>query len=258
MSVAELPDVVTDRSTLGGRRLFLVWQNPETRRFVPVGALTRDSGGAFVFRYIRRSQQVPGFRPLPSFPRLDGVYRSADLPPFFDNRVMSAHRPDYPDYVRALSLDLADATPFEMLARTGGIRATDTFHVVADPEVGPDGHVLTRFLAHGVRHLSGAAERIARLSPGDALRLRPAPDNPYNQRALLIDAEASVPVGYVPDWMLDFVHDLVAADPGYRLIVERANGPETPMHLRLLCRLEADRPAGYRPFDNAEFDYVES
>jgi len=183
--------------------------------------------------------------------------RIADLPPFFENRVMSPRRPDFPEYARALHLEVGEATPFEMLARTGGSRVTDTFHVVAEPTADADGRVRTLFLAHGVRHVDGASERITRLRPGDPLTLRPDPDNEYNLRALLIDAEAGEAVGYVPDWMLDVVHRLVAADPQHRLVVELANGPEMPAHLRLLCRLEATVPSAAPAPHDPDFDYVQ-
>jgi hypothetical protein len=149
-----------------------------------------------------------------------------------------------------------EATPFEMLARTGGPRVTDTFHVVAEPSADRDGRVRTLFLAHGVRHIDGAGDRISQLSAGDRLQLRAQPDNIHNARALLIDAEAGRPVGYVPDWMLDIVHRLVAADHDHRLTVEQANGPDTPAHLRLLCRLDALTPAGEGAPCDPDLDYV--
>jgi hypothetical protein len=256
MSVTELPDADRRSGSSANRRLLLVWQDPATRSFVPVGALAREPDGSFVFRYIRLAARLATFRPLASFPRLDRVYRFADLPPFFENRVMSPRRPDFPAYVRALSLTEDDASPFEMLARTGGSRVTDTFHVVAEPAADADGLVRTRFLAHGVRHIHGAGERICRLAPGDRLRLRPEPDNQHNPRALLIDVEAGQAVGWVPDWMLDIVHRLVRADPAYDLTVDVANSADTPAHLRLLCLLEARLPAGDPLPRNPDFDYL--
>lgn len=257
MSVAELPDVTDDPADAVPRRLFLVWQDPSTRAFTPVGALEARADGTFAYRYLRAARQLRNFRPLASFPRFDRLYRSADLPPFFENRVMSRRRPDFADYVRALRLDVEGATPFEVLARTGGDRATDTFHVVAEPEVDPTGHTVTRFLASGIRHIPGARQRVAELSVGDALRLRRDPDNSWNDRALLIDVAAGVPVGYVPDWMLGFVGDLIEADPTHRVLVEQAASVDVPSHLQLLCRLEASLPKTYRPFSGDDFDYVD-
>lgn len=257
MSVTELPDPVQPSHSREGGRLLLVWQDPSTRSFAPVGALVRDSDGSFVFRYIRHAAGLAAFRPLASFPQLDGLYRFADLPPFFENRVMSPRRPDYPEYVRALDLSVDEATPFEMLARTGGSRATDTFHVVAEPTADVDGRVRTVFLAHGIRHIEGASQRISQLTPGDTLTLRPEPNNVYNAQALLVDVQAGEAVGYVPNWMLDVVRRLVEADPDHRLTVELANGPDTPAHLRLLCRLEATLPAGWDSPGDPDFDYIE-
>jgi hypothetical protein len=81
-----------------------------------------------------------------------------------------------------VSLDIADATPFELLARTGGGRATDTFHVVAEPELDGAGRVVTRFLASGIRWVPGDSERVARLAAGAALRVRPEPTTPTTPR----------------------------------------------------------------------------
>lgn len=256
MSVAELSPMTAGQGRTRRRRLFVVWQNPNTRAFAQVGALVQDDDGGYAFRYLRRALRLPGFHPLTSFPRLDTVYRSVKLPPFFDNRLMSRRRPDFAGYLRAMDLTADEATPFELLARTGGSRATDTFHVVAEPEISPDGRARTRFLASGVRWVEGAGDRIAHLSPGAILTLRPETTNPKNPHALLIDTTANEPVGYVPDWLLDVVRQLVGADPDYQLVAERASGPETPSHLRLLCRLEAELPVGVDLFADPDFDYV--
>jgi hypothetical protein len=117
---------------------------------------------------------------------------------------------------------------------------------------------VTWFLASGVRWVPGASERIARLAGGAALRVRPEPTNPENPQALLIDAAADEPVGYVPDWMLDVVHRLVEADPAYELVAERTSGPDTPSHLRLLCRLRAHLPSGASLFADPDFEYVDA
>ena len=53
-------------------------------------------------------------------------------------------------------------------------------------------------------------------------------------RALLVTQDG-VRLGYVPDPLLDFVHDIIATD--YELLVERVNPPEAGLHMRLLVRL---------------------
>lgn len=227
--------VRSDRRT---RRLFVVWQNPETRQFMHVAHLNVEADGQYVFEYQQDAEQVPGFDGFAAFPDLHRRYRSDRLFPFFTNRVLSARRPEYEMYLDALNITDDEQAPVELLARSGGTRATDTVHIVPEPRTEVDGRQVLLFLASGTRHLDSASERISRLSPGDELLLRPEPDNPVNPNALLLDNTTGEPVGWVPDYLLDLVPDYQARGP-VQVFVERANGPEAPSHLRLLCRLEA-------------------
>ena len=152
---------------------------------------------------------------------------------------MSRSRGRYGEFRHWIGLEEDGAdTPFEVLIRTGGPRATDTFHVVDDLSRSDDGRVISRFLASGVRHVQGAFSRLTSLNEGQELCLRDEPDNHVNARAILIDVRDGEPVGYVPDWLVEDVHSLreVAAD--FRVVVERVN-PDAPFHLQLLCRIEA-------------------
>lgn len=219
------------------RRLLVVWQDPASRRFIRVARLDELEDGRYAFRYLSEARSA-NFSPLVQFPDLDAIYVSDSLPAFFSNRVMSRQRASYGDFREWLGLTVeGQDTPIEVLARTGGPRATDTFHIVDDlSEI--DGRRISRFFASGVGHTAGADERLAHMLAGHRLSMRTEPDNPVNQRALLIDAEADAPVGWVPDWLVNEVHELL--DSGYELnlVAERIN-PTAPVHLRLLCRLEA-------------------
>lgn len=219
------------------RQLLVVWQDPASRRFIRVARLDELEDGRYAFRYLSEAHGA-NFSPLVQFPDVDAVYVSDSLPAFFSNRVMSRQRASYGDFREWLGLTVeGQDTPIEVLARTGGPRATDTFHIVDDlREI--DGRRISRFFASGVGHTAGADERLAHMLAGHRLSMRTEPDNPANQRALLIDAEADAPVGWVPDWLVSEVHELL--DSGYELnlVAERIN-PTAPVHLRLLCRLEA-------------------
>jgi hypothetical protein len=215
----------------------VIWQHPSSRRLIKVARLTELRDG-YQFEYLPGSKD-PNFEPLQSFPAVDRVYWTPKLPAFFQNRVMSRQRASFPQYAKWLGIDPAVDTPFEVLARTGGERATDTFHVAEEPSVGPDGLAVIRFFASGLRHIEDSADRLSRLSDGDPLYVRPEPDNPVNPRALLIDAEANEPIGWVPDWLLDDVHGLRSEARGIELVAERIN-LSAPAHLKLLCRLAAD------------------
>jgi hypothetical protein len=191
----------------------------------------------YVFAYTTEARLVPSFRPFPAFPDLHRTYESARLFPFFENRVMSPRRPDFDGYLTALGLTRVDGTPLELLARSAGRRATDTIQVIPESSRDVEGRESQLFLASGARHLEGAEERIQALSRGEELTLEPQPDNEVDPRAMLIDTASGGAVGWVPNYLLDDVHKALEAGIDVRCLVEQANGPETPWHLRLLCRL---------------------
>ncbi len=227
------------------RRLLLIWQDPDSRRLVRVGELDQLVDGRFTFRYLSEARE-PGFSPLVQFPDLDQRYWSSRLPSFFANRVMSRSRGRYGEFRHWIGLEANGAdTPFEVLIRTGGPRATDTFHVVDDLTRSDDGRVISRFLASGVRHVHDAHRRLTSLAEGQELYLRDEPDNCANARAILIDVQDGEPVGYVPDWLVEDVHSLRALATDFRVVVERVN-PDAPSHLQLLCRIEATVPVSTR------------
>jgi len=220
------------------RRLFLIWQDPETRQLIKVGQLEELVDGHYVFTYLPGARH-DGFSPLVQYPEIDGWYPSTTLPAFFVNRVMSRSRPSYGEFRHWIGLDNEGSdTPFEVLVRTGGPRVTDTFHVVDDLTWTQGGRVVSRFLASGVRHVPGAAERLRGLAEGQRLGLRDEPENPVNPRAILIDVCSGEPVGFVPDWLVEDVHDLRECTDEFVVIAERVN-IDAPAHLRLLCRIEA-------------------
>jgi hypothetical protein len=229
-----MDDATSERTA---RRLLLVWHNPKSRRFIRVARLDEMDTGRFTFCY-EPDARTPGFAPLAEFPDLDRAYVTKRLPAFFGNRVMDRARSNYALYRDWLDVaaDGAD-TPFEVMLRTGAGRATDTFHVVED--LREDGQaVTTRFFVSGIRHVPGAAETIAGLFAGSTLELRPDPDNAHNPLALLLDAEPNLPIGYVPDWLVDDVTLLIDRSSEVSVVVERVN-VEAPVHLRVLCRLSA-------------------
>ena len=217
------------------RALLLVWQNPSTRRFSKVARLQADGDG-YRFEYLNDADD-PAFEPLHSFPDKHHVYETRHLPAFFQNRVMSRKRDSFEQYAEWLGIDPSVDAPFEILARTGGGRATDTFHVVEEPQLAPGKTVTIRFFASGLSHVESALGRLLMVQSGDQLALRAEPDNPANPRALLIDVVAGEPVGWVPDWLLDEVHDLMNGEE-FDLRVEKVN-MDAPWHLKLLCRIDA-------------------
>ena len=154
------------------RKLHLIWQNPESRQFVRVGSLSALVDGRYAFEYTADAHSADGFFPLTQFPDRDKTYVSSVLPAFFVNRLMSSKRASYPTYLQSLGIDSSELeTPMELLARTGGPRETDTFHLVDDLVEDAHGVVTTRFLASGVRHIPGATDRLEKVESGQQLIL---------------------------------------------------------------------------------------
>lgn len=241
------------------RRLFVAWRNPETRQIIPVGLLVQRRDGdaeSYSFAYLKLAETLEGFHPLPGLPDLHRRYDSPALFPVFANRLMPRDRADYPDYLARLDLDV-EADPFEVLERSNGTRATDRIEVFAAPERTPDDHAVSLFFVRGIRWLDGAFEAVERLREGQSLTIVDDPTNEVNGRALLLAGDDHEQIGWVPDYLVEHLHELRhynGADP--TVTVEHVNGPDTAPHMRVLCRVIAPWPAGYEPFHSIEFQPV--
>lgn len=199
--------------------------------------LTRDSDSTvYEFTYLARVADDPAFVPIVGFRDIRRHYQSARLFPSFADRIMSAKRPDRPQYLASLDLD-ADADAWEILTASGGYREGDPIELISLPSYNRrTGETTACFLAHGVRHRAPeASDHITSLVSGQRLMLEPDPTNIANARAIRI-VDGSVHLGFVPDPLLDYVHSVIAAGK-YELTVVKANPAETHPHLRLLLRL---------------------
>ena len=210
----------------------MIWKAPD-RRYHQVGWFEDLGAAGYRFTYQSHVEQIPGFAPLVQFPDLDKEYRSSALPAFFANRVMSRRRESYGEYLHWLGLEL-EAPPVEILARSGGGRATDTFHLVDAFDI-VAGKCEGRFFVSGIRH-KHAEGVVASLPDRYRLTLRDDANNEVNPRAVVLDASGTE-IGWIPDWLVDSVHDLRSQGP-VTVMVDQIN-PDAPPHLRLLCRLEA-------------------
>ena len=153
--------------------------------------------------------------------------------------------PDRSASMTALGLPMT-AGPFEVLARSHGQRVGDTIELLPAPMAGPGEVVSFPFLTHGVRHLAPVEQqRIASLSPGDALQLVRDSANTVNPHAFLVTDDGEVRLGWVPDPLIAVIESLTDR----RLTVERANGPEIGFHFRLLVNIAGRAPSVRGLFD---------
>jgi hypothetical protein len=261
MAVLNAPAVSAPLARSGGvaQRLVVAWQHPENRSINPIGFLTWD-GSVYRFVYIRNALLVKEFRPLLGFGDLYRSYGSTDLFPLFAQRAMDPRRPDYQRYVERLGLE-GEPGPWEQIARSQGRRQGDTLQLLPEPAL-LDNALTGLFLVHGMRYahrepriLNGWKISVTRdqveavladLRSGDALELAREPGNPMNPLALMV-LGSSVPVGWVPDLLVEDVQTLLDR-AAVTVSVEHINGPDAPWHLRLLARLHAAPANGYRFF----------
>lgn len=223
------------------RTLVLVWQNPVSHRFVKVGQLDALPAGRVAFQYLPTAWDDPDFVPLLEYPDRHTAYVSDEVPAFFANRILSTDRPNYDEYLGWLGIaNLGpEDVPFEVLARTGGGRATDTFHVV-DLPLNLDHSFESRFFISGIRYSPDAEAVVGVLLSGASLRLDLEETNPVNPKAVLIDTADGRKIGYVPDWLCADVYQRITSDWSVSAVAERVN-PDAPARVKVLCRITAER-----------------
>jgi hypothetical protein len=230
----------------------LVTEKDEQGIYRPVGFLDARSQGdgvGYRFAYLASAVRRPSFQPLLGFRDTTRAYESTGLFPLFAERIMDPRRPDRPLFLAALDLAEDEATPLEVLARSGGQRPGDGIFLIPVPRIEEDGSTICTFLVHGIRYVEGAAERVDVLQPGDRLCLSAEPDNPVNAHALLVTETEGRPLGWVPDALLEYVHRV----EDRQLTVVRVNPPEVGTRLRLLVRLEGSAASDRQPFTGPDW-----
>jgi transcriptional regulator with XRE-family HTH domain len=219
------------------REFRVVWQNLQTRQLVHVGWLhVREA--RYGFEYTPDAELDRDFQPFVAFPDLRRRYEANNLFPFFAHRIVTTAEPGFDDLVDALGLSRDTATPVELLARSWGRSTHDTIQIVPEPEHHSDGSSSRLFLVSGVSHADEdhpeqVSKLVANLKIGQRLDLRDEADNPVDSKAIIIEVSGHR-IGWIPAYLLGEVHK---SRERVDVFVERANGPRTPWHLRLLCRL---------------------
>ena len=243
------------------RSLFVIWQDPESRRWHPVGRLTKNDR-EYRFEYINGASEAPSFTPFAGMRELDRVFASDTLFPLFANRVIAASRPEYPRVMRWLGLDEEWKDGFEVLARSGGKRKTDTLRLVPSPQRTSSNCYDVLFFSHGIRYLSHNDQaRVLELKSGECLFPMHDCQNPEDPNAVLLRTGDPMSfAGYCPRYLADDILKLLkaSADPNdIKVVIERANA-DAPPQMQLLCRVQAPWLEGFEPFSSVEFQPIDA
>ena len=130
--------------------LFVAWQDPHDRSWRPVGKLTREDD-KFRFVYTKGAVESERFIPFGRMRDLHGEYVSDELFPLFANRIMPNSRPEFESYVQWLGLRRDEADDFSLLARSGGLKKTDSLQTFPMPTRSADERYRVHFFCHGTR-----------------------------------------------------------------------------------------------------------
>ena len=240
------------------KAIFVAYQDAISRNWAPVGRLTRVEG-RYHFSYTRGAEELPNFVPFGRMTDLGAEYVSEKLFPLFANRVLPKSRPEYSDYLKWLGLSQVSHDALEELARTGGLRATDTLELIPCPAPSEGNRYEVFFFCRGLRHLPQESQaRAVELKHGERLYLAQDLQNGFDITALLLrTGEPMTLVGYAPRYYsADFTQLIkhVGANE-VKVTVEQVN-TEAPAQYRVLCKLSAPWPSGFAPCKAGQYEPI--
>ena len=243
--------------------LFVAWRSGEADegRWGPVGRL-EHTDGVYRFMYTQGARTLPGFVGFAGMDDLDQVYESESLFPLFSNRLLGRSRPEYEAFLRWGGFASgANPDPIAILAVTEGRRQTDSLEVFPCPAPTSDGRLNHVFYLHGLRWLNHEGRsRVAELQVGDGLKLSPESGNVRHRDAVAVltaETPDGIKIGYVPRYLARDAGTLLrlADAVDFHVQVDRINH-DAPLQQRVLCRIQAPWPEGFRPCIGVEFEPV--
>ncbi|MCA9497973.1 MAG: hypothetical protein KC588_02140 [Nitrospira sp.] len=228
------------------RTFFILWQDPDSRQWFPVGKLTY-SNKVYTFVYTYGAKLSPRFVPLGVMRDLEISYEAEQLFPLFANRLLSRHRPEYKTYLNWLNIQSEPMNPLDELERTGGIRATDSLAVIPCPIPNSEGNFTLTFFGHGIRYLPEQAQQwVTTLKSGRPLYLMFDNQNEQDNLAIAIRTEPVMVVGYLPRYFAEDLRSLMnQVGESVKVWVEKVN-LDAPIQLRLLCSMKAKWPENFK------------
>jgi hypothetical protein len=182
--------------------LFMIWSAPSDGGRHIVGHLVRQRvGSTFQFWYERdlSAAFAKGFTLLPAFPehrRNDAPYEARYLFATFADRIPSVQRTDAARMLASWGVEHPD-DQFEILAKSGGLRATDRielaeYRAVDDPLIEP-----LEFRVAGMKYVPFDSR--GTLTVGTTLSFEREPSNPHDPSATIVARTADgLRAGYVP------------------------------------------------------------
>ncbi len=237
------------------KALFVCWRDPVETTWLPVGVLICRRK-KFMFGYTKGANEAKHFRGFGRMNDFKAIYTSDQLFPLFENRLLNQSRPEFRRFMEWLDLDPKDADPFNIFAKTSGLRFTDSLELVPVPMKGRDSKFKMEHFCRGIRFLSECSkQKVNTLKPGDKLYLmRDFQNNAHDQAIALRTDNPATMIGYAPRYVAEEICRLSEKKKlnNVEAFVVRVN-VRAPSEFRLLCRIAFDWPKQFRPFASNEF-----
>lgn len=239
--------------------VYISWQDPASRLWYVVGRLSEQMEGGFEFVYTKGAQKSKNFIPFPGMSVLERVYRSSELFPLFANRLLGKNRPEYRQFIDWLELPVENPSPLDILSRSGGARATDSFQVFERVRPNDQGEFSVIFFLHGLSHVGKSApDRVLTLKPGEPLRLAPDPQNQVDNTSIMLIAEPTEVIGFLPRYLARDMATLLEQDATSLQARVIATHDRAPRHYKLLCEVNGKVPEELKGkvFENEEYSPI--
>lgn len=229
---------------LSNKLIYLAYKKAEpTGTWHVIGILSfNNDSEEYSFKYTHGALNE-SFKPFNGMDDLYQEYRSKELYPLFQNRILYEKRPEYKQFIKWLGLEQG-ANPIDILALSGGRRITDSLQTFGNVKVNSDKTFSHSFFMHGLSHLDDhQIEKIAQLSQGEKLYLFLDKQNEYDPYAVGIrTSDPKNFIGFCPRYLSKTVSKLMENDANsLRLEVEILNN-EAPLEYRLKCKLMGKIP----------------
>lgn len=225
------------------KTVYVSWQEPVSQRRYVVGRLSELVDGSFEFVYTKGALMSACFIPFPGMRILERVYRSSELFPFFSNRLLGKNRPEYKQCIDWLALPYERPSPLDILARTGGLRATDAYQIFERVQADEQANFsVTFFLRDLVYEGAKVTERVLSLQPNEALRLEVDSRPSATPTSVMVVTESKDVIGCLPSFLTKDVAMLLAEDSLCCLASVVAIHPHAPRRYKCLCCLRGQVP----------------
>ncbi|MDA0697378.1 MAG: hypothetical protein O2793_13330 [Proteobacteria bacterium] len=239
------------------KTVYILWQDKTQagRMWHAVAKLTQTESGSYLFNYTEGAKN-PRFQPFPRMNDKSKKYESSELFGFLKNRIPPASRPEHEALFDWCNLT-SESSYLDLLAISGGEKATDSYRVFSVPEQ-QNGFYFNTFFVSGIRHLDKVQKsKIQMLQENQTIAYELEDLNINDPHAILLfEKETRTTIGYYPRYLTDDLRKLHSLHSSVEIKVVKVN-LDAPEQFRLLCRTKAKWPKYFQTCNHHEFqDYV--